>query len=1801
MKKILFLIILFPTMLFAQYEPEEYERTVDWHTFVYNLEYLGVDTFKFDVAPLNLNEPGAGQKYKGNFFMDYVHYVFPIIDSTETTITVIDPRGKNTAPQINKFGKVFNTVNDRDTIFYSIGQLDDGWLDKNSTWRLSKNWEIMSRVVDRKLENPVEYIEYQPQDPALPFQPYTTWYNEEKHAISTYTENLNVQLDNGEELWTPLVINDNGSEIPDGYPVYSTGDQGGIMTVEKASNDTYEESRAIGLATLNIAINDTGRITRFGDVNLDLTGSGLATGLVYLDQTAPIGLSNTEPMGGKYSCFIGRCLRTGTNGRIFVMPYVSERTAEQNDETGWPEAVGSIIAFNNTTRYATIYPTVTDFYHYQDGIKFTSTGDSVLIPDEDGQYLTYYDDGVYSYIKNPSDFQLEPLMRTKSLVNWINYDADNNEAIFFEDERHKRAGYYPRLLHLLIHFAPNLGTQYITGLALQDFDIDGTGNDDTNAQFGVESGIIADEDLSKIINAYPVPATIPVYYREGTNGYWRKGETTGFSQLNAPAGRMYWNEWTGTTWQLTEMTNGYRAPILIYATGGVTNKIAAVMSQNEYASDEEAIVAALKGEGSLNDVGQFPFTESRLIGVVLAQTRSNYSNSVQTRFISFDVAGVTSDYYDTRLLGGGSGGTGGSGSAVVAADVFYDNLVSGLLATNVQDAIDEVVDSTLSNVDNGYLPVKRTGYENSVIYQNATDDLLNIDGAILSEGIYGAGWVESNLGTGTRMMWYPRKAAFRAGKVAGTEWDDANIGDQSFAAGKDVSVPGNNSAGFGNLTSVPGNISVGFGRLTYVPGVGSLGAGFSCTISGDQAFGTGNNILVSGDYAMGAGFFLKSEARSNNAFGQYNVGGGNSTTWVETDPLFELGNGTSDSNRKNAVTIYKNGNSYFEKSMGIGYEPIDNISLYVQKDTTNSQVFVQGGYVDMVGASTDASASTSSIVSTTSVATIGASNTANWPSDIHPRVQAFDGVIQTQAGSSGTIDQVAVYYGSIANNTGSAQILNGYIGDFGFQYSNSILDKAIGLRIEDLQSGVNHATGIFLNDEAESNPPDGRWAIYDSTGYESYLHKINSTAFVKEGSNGDSILLGDGTTRFDSTTILAGLIEDIETDLSGTANYIPKFSGSGINESVIYQNGTDIGVGTTLPSSELELRSADNNPTFAIVSGTSNNSTIKLGDYDDDDRGYIQYQNSSDKMIFGTNASQAIVIDNGQNVGIDKTPTVKLDVNGQVNATNLNLSAIGSGISTTIVSLDGSGNATDDLTKFAAEVANNAITGLTGEVVASGPGSASTVIANGVVDEANLKALNIPTDGDLLAYEQGSLGFEWFSPAELGIIPSLATDSFLVMFADDTLKNTVIYQDNNGMIGINTVEPLTEVHLYKDQDSPTTLTVQNPSNGTAARSQLIIGNTANQSPFSDMYFTTYGTNYTESGLRKPNSSAIIAGGGLTNGLSIGTNGEAPLRLFTSGVGNTETVLIQNSKMTVYDTIDVIGAYLLNGVELETISSATAPLDLTSGVLSLDVGSLAEAQPTLDTDMLLWYDVSAGDYKKIRPSSILGAQYYETPVYTTTSVTVENGYGSNDFTIGSSTITSAGLMSAADKIALDNAYLSWGLYSDGVLRSPILDGEKVNFVGGTNISLAYSTTLDNTITINSTGGGYWTESTNLYYEDNPVSIGNTGNSLGGELQVYNSATQYALSVNQTNSSSIGVGIVSSGQGMYISSATTGIQVQANATYYGLNCTGGKGINIASGDAYYVNGTAGVTSSGTVDIADIESIKIEGGIITELNLF
>jgi hypothetical protein len=144
---------------------------------------------------------------------------------------------------------------------------------------------------------------------------------------------------------------------------------------------------------------------------------------------------------------------------------------------------------------------------------------------------------------------------------------------------------------------------------------------------------------------------------------------------------------------------------------------------------------------------------------------------------------------------------------------------------------------------------------------------LNDDGSLVSLGTFGVGTIPAS-GLGTRLMWHPKKAAFRDGFVDAAQWDEANVGDYSVALG----------AG------------------TTASGLVSTALGFHTTASGLNAVAIGTSTTA--------------QAYASLVLGRYNIIAGNPTSWTGSDPVLVVGNGSNSSNRSNALTLLQSGTMF---------------------------------------------------------------------------------------------------------------------------------------------------------------------------------------------------------------------------------------------------------------------------------------------------------------------------------------------------------------------------------------------------------------------------------------------------------------------------------------------------------------------------------------------------------------------------------------------------------------------------------------------------------------------------------------------------------------------------------------------------------------------------------------------------------------------------------------------------------------------------------------------------------------------------
>ena len=227
------------------------------------------------------------------------------------------------------------------------------------------------------------------------------------------------------------------------------------------------------------------------------------------------------------------------------------------------------------------------------------------------------------------------------------------------------------------------------------------------------------------------------------------------------------------------------------------------------------------------------------------------------------------------------------------------------------------------------------------------DELVDTDGNIVSAHSEGYKNVAHNIGAHAE-----GRNTKAEGKYSHTEGDDTTAGYGSHAEGKLTKALGNtthaeghqtecspqsanaHAEGYGTkVTSIAGHAeglgssatadaAHAEGSRTNAKGYGSHSEGYYAAASGAQSHaegcGTkaigesshaeGDGTQANGKYSHAGGYRTRANNDAETAVGKYNKS--------DADTLYSVGNGTSDTNRKNAFEIKKNGDAYFE---GKGY------------------------------------------------------------------------------------------------------------------------------------------------------------------------------------------------------------------------------------------------------------------------------------------------------------------------------------------------------------------------------------------------------------------------------------------------------------------------------------------------------------------------------------------------------------------------------------------------------------------------------------------------------------------------------------------------------------------------------------------------------------------------------------------------------------------------------------------------------------------------------------------------------------------
>lgn len=186
------------------------------------------------------------------------------------------------------------------------------------------------------------------------------------------------------------------------------------------------------------------------------------------------------------------------------------------------------------------------------------------------------------------------------------------------------------------------------------------------------------------------------------------------------------------------------------------------------------------------------------------------------------------------------------------------------------------------------------------IVNSAQDTTLEVNhnGSLLAPGELVTDGTENDsipaTGAGTRMMWYPEKAAFRAGEVGaildGTQWDASKIGEHSVAFGEDTEASGSNATAMGVQTTASNSYATAMGAGAEASGFSALATGESTIASGHRSTAMGLETKADGATSFTAG--RKADANGNDGTFVWGDGSSNAVTAdAANQVVFQAGGG----------------------------------------------------------------------------------------------------------------------------------------------------------------------------------------------------------------------------------------------------------------------------------------------------------------------------------------------------------------------------------------------------------------------------------------------------------------------------------------------------------------------------------------------------------------------------------------------------------------------------------------------------------------------------------------------------------------------------------------------------------------------------------------------------------------------------------------------------------------------------------------------------------------------------------------------
>jgi len=312
------------------------------------------------------------------------------------------------------------------------------------------------------------------------------------------------------------------------------------------------------------------------------------------------------------------------------------------EPTGYPNRTDSVMTFTNATRTFSIAPTGSSFDVHIKGHKFTkTTAQTKVISNTPGNHYIYFD--VNGVLQETTSFT-SAILQDNAFTAIAYWNTDTSTCTYFAEERHGLLmdGETHSYLHTVF------GARYLSGLALQNFSVDGSGSLAAHAQFTSDLGSIRDED---ILHSIAAQTQIAVFFRQGS--LWRKKTADAFPMIYSGTagytgtnGLIPFNQYVAGSWQLTEADSSKFVLIHLFATNDVSSPVIAIQGTAQHGSIASA---RLNANTEITQLSGLPFAEFVAIGSVIVQASTSYTNTTKARIRSTDIGSTYVDFRGTQL------------------------------------------------------------------------------------------------------------------------------------------------------------------------------------------------------------------------------------------------------------------------------------------------------------------------------------------------------------------------------------------------------------------------------------------------------------------------------------------------------------------------------------------------------------------------------------------------------------------------------------------------------------------------------------------------------------------------------------------------------------------------------------------------------------------------------------------------------------------------------------------------------------------------------------------------------------------------------------------------------------------------------------------------------------------------------------------------------------------------------------------------------------------------------------------------